>query len=66
MRSRIYQMPQSFEAWDSPVPSFALGIRWLLSVLHENAYQMESMRKDAAAFYAEYYGIEIDTQLIEW
>jgi iron complex transport system substrate-binding protein len=65
MRERIYQMPRSFEAWDSPVPSFALGIRWLLSVLHEDVYQMESMRNDVAAFYAQYYGIEIDARLIE-
>jgi iron complex transport system substrate-binding protein len=62
---RIYKMPASFEAWDSPVPSFTLGIRWLLSVLHEDVYPMESMREYAAAFYSRFYGIEIDTGFIE-
>ena len=65
LNGRVYQMPGSFEAWDSPVTSFTLGIRWLLSVLHENLYSMESMREYAAAFYREFYGFAIDTGLIE-
>jgi iron complex transport system substrate-binding protein len=61
----IYKMLANFEAWDSPVPSFTLGIRWLLSVLHEDVYPMESMREYAATFYSRFYGIEIDTGLIK-
>jgi iron complex transport system substrate-binding protein len=61
---RIYQMPERFEAWDSPVPSFTLGIRWLLSVLHEDIYPMAQMRDYAAAFYSDFYGIEINPALI--
>ena len=61
---RVYQMPGAFEAWDSPVPSFTLGIRWLLSVLHEDIYSLDLMREYAGAFYAQFYGIDIDTALI--
>ena len=61
---RIYHMPSSFEAWDSPVTSFPLGIRWLLSVLHEDVYPFEDMKEYAAAFHLEFFGVEIDTDLI--
>lgn len=61
---KIYQMPQGFEMWDSPVPSCTLGARWLLSALHEEVYPLEALQADAAGFYKEFYGIEIDTALI--
>ena len=61
---RIYHMPSSFEAWDSPVTSFPLGIRWMLSVLHEDIYPFEDMKEYAAAFHLEFFGIEIDIGLI--
>ena len=63
-QKRVYQMPKDFEAWDSPVPSCVLGFRWLLSVLHGDAYPMEAMRAEAQAFYRAFYGAEIDTALI--
>ena len=65
LSGRVYHMPGNIEAWDSPVTSFTLGIRWLLSVLHGDVYSMELMREYAAAFYAEFYGIEIDEQIIK-
>jgi iron complex transport system substrate-binding protein len=61
---KVYKMPADFEAWDSPVPSCMLGARWLLHVLHENLYSMDSLRKEAADFYREFYGIGINTALI--
>jgi iron complex transport system substrate-binding protein len=63
---KVFKMPGDFEAWDSPLPSCMLGAGWLLSVLHEGAYPMAALREDAAAFYREFYGIEIDAGLIEW
>ncbi len=60
----VYEMPSSFEAWDSPVPSAMLGSRWMAAVLHEDVYSFETFCADAAAFYAEFYGIEIDTALL--
>ncbi len=61
---RVYQMPKDFEAWDSPVPSCTLGIRWLLSALHEDLYPLAELQADAAGFYKEFYDIDIDTSLI--
>jgi len=61
---KVYQMPKGFEAWDSPVPSCTLGIRWMLNVLHEDVYPIEELRAAAAAFYREFYNAEIDIDLI--
>ncbi len=61
---RVYQMPKDFEAWDSPVPSCTLGIRWLLNALHEDLYPLAQLQADAAGFYKEFYGIDIDLSLI--
>ena len=65
MSGRVYKMPSVFEAWDSPVPSCILGTLWLLHVLHGDLYSIESLRKEAAFFYDEFFGIKIDTALIE-
>lgn len=62
---KIYEMPKDFEAWDSPVPSATLGIRWLLCVLHENVYSLEMLRSNAEKFYMEFYRTEIDVELID-
>ena len=60
----VYQFPDAFEAWDSPTTSRALGLLWMSSLLHEQAYPLEQMREDAAAFYQQFYGISIDTEEI--
>ena len=60
----VYEMPSAFEAWDSPVPSAMLGSRWMAAVLHGDVYAFETFCADAAAFYAAFYGIEIDTALL--
>ncbi len=51
----IYAMPDSFEAWDSPVPSAILGSMWLSSVLHEDAYPFEAFKDDVVDFYEVFY-----------
>ena len=60
----VYEMPSSFEAWDSPVPSGILGCMWLSSLLHEELYPFDEFKGEAAEFYREFYGAEIDTSLI--
>lgn len=60
----VYEMPSSFEAWDSPVPSGILGSMWLSSILHEGDYPFDEFREEAAEFYREFYGVEIDQELI--
>lgn len=54
----VYQMPKGLEEWDSPVPSGILGIRWLCSILHEDAYGREEMEEDIGEFYRTFYGFE--------
>ena len=61
---RVYEMPSSFEAWDSPVPSAMLGSRWMAAVLHDDVYSFEDFQKDAADFYLTFYGVEIDQSLL--
>ena len=56
----VYKMPGGLEAWDSPVPSCILGTQWLLGVLHGDLYSPETLQKDAADFYNEFYGFQID------
>lgn len=63
---RVYAMPSAFESWDSPVPSALVGSLWVASVLHGEEYDFEWFRADAADFYRQFYGVEIDTQLLSW
>ena len=63
---RVYAMPSAFESWDSPVPSALVGSRWVVSVLHGEEYAFEQFQADAADFYQQFYGVEIDTQLLSW
>jgi iron complex transport system substrate-binding protein len=58
INGRVYQMPYEFEAWDSPIPSFTLGVRWLLTVLHEGLYSTESFLEAVSAFYYEFFNFD--------
>jgi len=54
---RIYQMPSTHEAWDSPVPASMLGVKWLLSVLYENIYSNEDLKQATEDYYTEFFEI---------
>jgi len=60
----VYAMPSGVEAWDSPVPSALVGSRWVASVLHGDAYPFGQFQADAAEFYRNFYGFEIDPALL--
>lgn len=62
----VYQMPQSIEEWDSPIPSGILGSMWLTSLLHPDAYSFETFVQDAQSFYKEFYGFDLDASLITY
>ncbi len=62
--NQIYVMPDTFEAWDSPVPSGILGTMWLKSVLNEEAYPFEDFKTDAAEFYEDFYDFKVDKEKI--
>lgn len=56
----VYIIPNSFELWDSPIPSGIIGTMWLTSVLHEEDYPFEKFKDDTYDFYKEFYGVEIN------
>ena len=60
----VYQMPQTVEAWDSPVPSTVLGSLWLASVLHPQQYKPEQFINDTAAYYNAFCGVAINPSLL--
>lgn len=60
----VYQMPVGIEEWDSPIPSGVLGVRWLCSVLNNESYDYETMKKDVVSFYQTFYGFDLDATLI--
>ena len=62
---RIFKMPGSIEAWDSPLPSSILGARWLLSALHGDIFPLDELHAEAAAFYNEFYDMNIMADEIE-
>ena len=60
----VYTMPQDLDEWDSPTPSSVLGILWLTSVLHPDAYSFETFTADAQDFYQTFYGFTPDAALL--
>lgn len=60
----VYTMPQGLDEWDSPTPSGILGVLWLTSVLHPEAYPFEEFTADAQGFYQTFYGFTPEANLI--
>lgn len=58
--NKVYAMPDSFEMWDSPLPSSILGIMWLSSILHEESYSFDIFKEDVVNFYKEFYKVNIN------
>lgn len=54
----VYQMPIGLEAWDSPVPSGALGALWMLHTLHPEVCSIEELKESVNNFYLELYGFD--------
>lgn len=52
---RVYQMPGSAEAWDSPVPGGILGSVWLAGILHPDKISREEYTSTVNAFYESFY-----------
>lgn len=57
---QVFFMPDSFEAWDSPVPSGIIGTMWVTSILNEDVYPFEQFKQDTYDFYKEFYDVEIN------
>ena len=52
---KVYQMPNSAEAWDSPVPGGILGAVWLSGILCEDVTS-ETVNSIIGEFYDTFYG----------
>lgn len=62
----VYQIPDAFEAWDSPVPGCILGTLWTASTLHPELYAPETFQAEVTDFYETFYGFTPDlTSLTE-
>lgn len=58
--SAVYQIPDVFEAWDSPVPGCILGSLWAASILHPELYAPETFQAEVIDFYETFYGFTPD------
>jgi iron complex transport system substrate-binding protein len=54
--SKVYKMPSTYEAWDSPVPAAFLGSLWLAAQYHEG-YTLDNFNAKLADYYSTFYGI---------
>lgn len=62
---KVYEMPDAFEAWDSPIPSSILGTMWLSSILYEDDYSFDEFKENVVAFYSQFYNIDINKEDIK-
>ncbi len=61
---RVYQLPDSIEAWDSPVPGSFLGSLYLASILHPENYTREQFVCAATEFYETFYRFTPESELL--
>lgn len=55
---RVYKMPSSAEAWDSPVPGSVLGAYWMASRLHSELVTEQMCNQVVGDFYETFYGFD--------
>lgn len=55
---RVYKMPSSAEAWDSPVPGGILGAVWIASRIHPELVSGETCNGLIGDFYETFYGFD--------
>ena len=61
---QVYIIPNTFELWDSPIPSGIIGTMWLTSILNEEDYPFDQFKEETQEFYSKFYGVEIDKEKI--
>lgn len=61
---RVYALPKSPEAWDSPVPGTLLGSLWIVSRLYPDLYAGADFLEDAKAFYSRFFGFELTEDIL--
>ena len=53
---KVFSFPGDLEPWDTPTPSTAMGVTWLLNNLYPHLYSMDQVLADAAEYYQLVYG----------
>ncbi len=61
---KVYQLPDDFESWDSPVPSGVLGTAWLANALYPEKYSADDLKNTVTEFYETFYGFTPDVSSI--
>lgn len=61
---QVFVFPSSLETWDTPNLSYCLGTLWAYSVMHPDQVSKQDVKKEAKAFYQQFYGIEIDPETL--
>lgn len=59
VNGKVFHLPGTVEAWDSPVPSCILGSLWVASVLHADVVSPDAFTAAANEFYSAFYGFEM-------
>lgn len=54
----VYQMPIGLESWDSPVPSGALGVLWMLHIIHPELCSETELKQIVNYFYKDLYNFD--------
>lgn len=62
--NKIYVMPDTLEAWDSPVPSSILGTMWLTYIINEDVRSFDEFEKEVVDFYDKFYNFTVDKDKI--
>jgi iron complex transport system substrate-binding protein len=58
--NKIYKMPSTYEAWDSPVPAAFLGSLWIAAQCYDG-YSMDDFNAKLTEYYSTFYGITTST-----
>lgn len=58
----VFAFPSKIETWDTPCPANMLGIYWMSSILYPEEISMDDVREKAAAFYKEFFDIEVTAE----
>ena len=60
VNGNVYQMPNTAEAWDSPVPSGILGSVWLANILHPEQVDLDTSASIISDYYHTFYDVSLD------
>jgi iron complex transport system substrate-binding protein len=57
----IFAFPGDFLSWDQPDPRWILGLQWLATKIHPQAFGSLDLLDEIKTFYSEMYGLDSET-----